>query len=102
MKDPASMRVMNSARKLGNQLRRPPDRYRFALATGRIRRGGLEEFVERAALNEFHAEVARPITLHDFVNRNDIRMTQTRRSFRFEPESFKARWCSPLASPENL
>src|SRR4030095_3333795 len=92
LENPAPVRVMNRPRKLSNQFRRAADRHRLAL----------KEFVERAALNEFHAEVARPITLADFINGNDIRIIQTRRSFRFQPESLKAPWCGPLASLDNL
>ena len=40
--------------------------------------------------------------LADFVNGNDIWIIQTRCSFRFQPESLKARWCGPLASLNNL
>src|SRR4030095_5231933 len=44
MYTPAPVRLMNGARKLGNQFRRAPDRHRLAL----------KEFIERAAFNEFH------------------------------------------------
>jgi hypothetical protein len=92
MENPAPVRVMNRARKLSNQFRRAADRHRLAL----------KEFVERAAFNEFHAKVARPITLADLVNGNDIQIVQTCRSFRFQPESLKACWCGPIASLNDL
>ena len=92
MENAALMRVMHSARELGNQFRCAADRHRFAP----------NELVERAAFNQFHAEVARPTTLANFVNGNDVRIIQTRRSFRFQLESLEARLRSPLARADNL
>ena len=86
------MRVMHSARELGNQFRCTADRQKLAP----------NELVKRGAFDQFHAEVARPITLANFVNGNNVRIIQTRRSFRFQPESLKARCCGPLACPDNL
>ena len=48
MENAALVRVMHSARELGNQFRCRADRHRLTF----------EEFIERAALNEFHAEIA--------------------------------------------
>ena len=83
---------MNGAREFGNQFRCTPDRHRLAF----------RELVERAALDQFHAEEARPIRLAHFVNGNDIGVIQARRSLRFQPESFKVRLRRPLARPDNL
>ena len=92
MENAALMRVMHSARELGNQFRCTADRQKLAP----------NELVKRGAFDQFHAEVARPITLANFVNRNNVRIIQTRRGFRFQPESLEARLLSPVACAENL
>src|SRR2546430_15093256 len=92
MENAALMRVMNSAREFGNQFHRTADRHWLTL----------KEFVKRAALNEFHAEVARPITLADLIDRNDGRTIQACRSLSFQLESLKTRWGSPLTYRHDL
>src|SRR5215216_4015272 len=92
MENAVVVRVMHSARELGNQFCSLLDRHPLSL----------EELVERAAFNEFHAEVARPITLAYFVNGNDIRAIQTRRSFRFQPKSLEPCWRRGLACSDDL
>src|SRR3954464_10558042 len=92
MKNTVLMRVVHSARELGNQFRCTTDRQKLAP----------NELVKRGAFDQFHAEVARPLTLANFVDRNNVRIIQTRRGFRFQAESLQARWLSPVACAENL
>ena len=64
MENSVFMRVVNSACDLRDQFHRLPDRHRLALG----------DFVELSAFDELHAEIARAITLADFVDWNDTGM----------------------------
>src|SRR4030095_5622129 len=92
MENTALVRVMQSAGEPGNQFHCTPDRQKLAP----------NELVKRGAFDQFHAEVARPITLANFVDRNNVRIIQTRRSFRFQAESLAAVLLGPMAFNENL
>src|SRR5215217_1002490 len=92
MKNAAVVSVMNSARELRDQFRCGAARHRLAF----------KELVERPALDEPHAEVARSATLAHVVNRNDVGIVQACRSFSFHPESLKMRLCCRRPCPDNL
>ena len=80
------MRVMHSARDLRDEFHRAPDRHRLAP----------DHFVELSAFDEFHAEVARAITLTYFVDWNDARMLQLGGGFGFQAKAFQVRFARPL------
>ena len=69
-----------------------PDRHRLAL----------DDFVELAAFDEFHAEVARAFALADFVDGNDTRMIEAGGGFRFAAKSFQVRFAGPLAKANDF
>jgi hypothetical protein len=92
MENTALVRVVYSARKLNNQFHCTPDRQKLMP----------NELVERGAFDQFHAEITRALTFANFVDRNNVRIIQTRRSFRFQAESLEARLLSPMACTENL
>jgi hypothetical protein len=92
VEDTVLVRVMHSAGEPGNQFSCAADRHRLTP----------NELVERAAFNEFHAEVARPIALADFVNGNDIGIIQARCSLSLQPEPLTARPSSRRACPGNF
>src|SRR5215469_18676568 len=92
MENAVLMRVMNSARYPGDEFRRLPNRHRRPP----------NDFVKLTAFDEFHAEIARAITLAHFVNRNDAGMLQTRRSFGFEAKAPKVHFTRPLTKPDDL
>src|SRR5438874_2248613 len=87
MKDAVLVSVMHSAGYLGDQFGRLANRHRRAP----------DYFVKLAALDEFHAEVARAIALVHFVNGNDARMLETGGCFSFAPKAFQMRFRSPMA-----
>src|SRR6266566_3122337 len=60
------------------------------------------DFIEPTALDEFHAEIARAVALADFVDRNNLRMFQTRCCLRFVPKTLQVRRARPLAEPDHL
>src|SRR5205807_8091971 len=86
MENAVLVRIVDSPRHFRDQFHRLPDRHR----------GSPDNFVKLAALDEFHAEVARAITLADFVDGNDARMIETGRSLRFTAKTFQVRFASPL------
>jgi hypothetical protein len=92
MQDSMFVREPNSARDLRSQLRSASRRDRFAL----------EHFIQLPAFDEFHAEVTRAVALSDFVDRNNARMIQTRRRFRFLPKPFDVSFCRPMAEADHL
>src|SRR4029453_7713413 len=92
MENSILVRVMNSARDLRDKLRCPPDRH------GRPP----NDFVKLAALDELHAEVARAITLTDFVDRNNAGMLQTRGGFCFKAKTLQVRFARPLTEANDF
>src|ERR1043166_86433 len=58
-----------------------------------------QDTIELAAFDELHAEVARPVTLADFVNRHDLRMFQTRCCFRFLTKPSQVRGAGKVTEP---
>jgi hypothetical protein len=54
------------------------------------------DFVKLASFNKLHAEVARAITLADFVNWNDTGMLQAGCSFGFPAKAFHVRSACPF------
>ncbi len=65
-------------------------------------RGSPDYFVKLAALDEFHAEVARAVTLADFVDRNDARMIEASRSLGFTAKTFQVRFARPLTEANDF
>ena len=92
MQDTVFMRVMSRARHFRDEFHRVPDRHRRAP----------DYFVQLAAFDEFHTEVARAITLADFVDRNDTRMLQTRCGFSFKAKALQVRFARPLPKADDL
>src|SRR6266496_3445065 len=86
MQNPILMRVMNGAGDLRDEFRRLPDRYRRPP----------NDFIKLTAFNKFHAEVARAITLADFVDGNDTGMLQSGRGFGFKTKAFQMNFARPL------
>src|SRR6266516_1504197 len=60
------------------------------------------DFIKPTALDEFHAEIARAVALADFVDRNILRMFQTRCCLRFVLKTLQVRRARPLAEPDHL
>jgi hypothetical protein len=92
MEDATLMRIMNCAGQLGDQFRCVTDRHRFALRDG----------IELAALHESHAEVTGTVALSNLVNRNDARMVQAGRGFRFEPKALHVCFCCPVSETNHF
>src|SRR6266481_7235511 len=92
MENSMFMRVVDSACDLRDQFHRAPNRYR--LAPG--------HFIKLATFDEFHAEVARAVTLTDFVDRNDTGMLQTGGGFCFKAKAFQGRFARPLAKANDF
>src|SRR5689334_3923125 len=86
------VRVMHGARNLRNQLRSLADRQ------GRAP----DHFIELAALDEFHAEVARALPLTDLVNRHDAGVIEPGGGSRFTAKAFYMRRARPTAKPDHL
>src|SRR2546423_5057209 len=63
MEDSVFVRVVHRARHFGDYFRRLPHRYRRSAY----------DFVKLTPLDEFHAEIARSITLAHFIDGNDTR-----------------------------
>src|SRR5262245_17542125 len=92
MENAVFVRVMNSARYPGDEFRRLPNRHRRPP----------NDFVKLAAFDEFHAEIARTVALADFVDWNDTRMLQPRRSFGLEAKAPKVHFARPLTKANDL
>ena len=92
MQNAVFMRVMNRAGDLRDQFRRLPDRHRRPP----------DDFVKLTSFNKLHAEVARAITLADFVDRNDTGMLQSGRGFGFKTKALQVRFARPLTQPDDL
>ena len=92
MENTVFMCVMNCASYLRDEFRRLPDQHRLAP----------DHFVQLAALDELHAEVARAVALADFVNRNNARMIETGGSFRFLPKTLHVRFARPLTKANHF
>ena len=92
MENAVFMRVMDSARHLGDEFRRLPDRHRRSS----------DYFVELAAFDEFHAEVAATVALADFVDWNNAWMLKAGGCFRFATEPFYMRFARPLTKANDF
>src|SRR5437762_271039 len=92
MKNAVLMRVVHSTRQL---------RYEFYGASDRHRRA-LDCFVELAAFDELHAEVAGAFALPDLVNRNDAWIFQAGGRFRFALKAFQMRFSGPGAQADHF
>ena len=55
----------------------------------RIQRPAADAMLERLALQEFHGDKCAAALFTDVVNRADIRMVESRGSFRLAPESLQ-------------
>src|SRR5262245_8973317 len=86
------MRVMHGARDLRDQFR--------CMTNGDWRTP--DDFIQLAAFDEFHAEIARTVTLSDVVNGYDAGMLQLRGSFGFPAKPFQVRFASPLTKANNF
>jgi hypothetical protein len=70
---------------------------------GRVRPiGGPDELVELAAFLELHAEVASPIALADFVDRNDPRMLKAGGRLGLAAEPLQMGFTRAMAETNNL
>src|SRR5882672_7425957 len=81
---------MNSASQLRDQFYGPSDRYTLAL----------DHFVELAAFNELHAEVAATIALAHFMNGNDKWMVEAGGGFCFSAKALQMRFSGPGAQAD--
>ena len=61
-----------------------------------------DELIELTAFLEFHAEVAGPVALADFVDRDDPRMLQRCGRLGFAAKSFQVGLTRPMAEANNL
>ena len=92
MQNAALVRELDRSRDFHEQFHRASDRYRLAP----------QNFIELSALDEFHTEVTRAVALADFVNRNNLRVLQTRRGLGLvtkTPQMWRAR---PLAKTDHF
>src|SRR6476660_7241922 len=92
MQNAVFMRVMNSARDLGDQFGGAPRWHRFSF----------RHFIKLAAFDEFHAEVTRPVALTHVVNRNNGWMLETCSGFRFSAKAFHVSFAGPLTKANDL
>src|SRR5206468_3367959 len=92
MQNAVLMGVMHDARHLSYQFCRLPDRHRLAP----------DYFIELAAFDELHAEIARAIALADLVDWNDTGMLQPRCRFGFQAEPLQVRFGGPLAKTNDF
>src|SRR5205823_12553676 len=92
MKNAVFMRVMHSARYVRDELGRLAGRHRRAL----------DYFVELAAFDEFHAELARAVAFAYLVDRNDTGMLQASCRFSFKAKAFQGRFARPLTKANDL
>src|SRR5512132_3140023 len=86
------MRVMDGAGHLRYEVGCLPDRHRRPP----------NDLVKLTAFNKLHAEVARTITLADFVDWNDTGMLQFSRGFGFKAKAFQMSFARPLTYPDDL
>jgi hypothetical protein len=56
-------------------------------------------FVQLAAFDELHAEIASTIRLAYLVDGHDARMIEAGRGFGFKAKAFEVRWCGPMPKP---
>ena len=86
------VRVMDSARHFGDYFRCLPHGHRRTAY----------HFIQLAAFDELHAEVAGTITLAHFVDGNDARVIKTRRGSGFPAKTLQVRSAGPLSKPKNF
>src|SRR4029077_2792410 len=79
MQNAVLMSVINGPRQLRNQFCGTPHRHRLFP----------RDFVELAAFDQIHAEVAITFALADFVNWNDERMAEAGSGLSFETKAFQ-------------
>src|SRR5213596_2863385 len=92
MENAVLVRIVDSTRHFRDQFHRLPDGHR----------GSPDYFVKLSALDKFHAEVARAITLADFVDWNDARMIEAGRSLGFKAKALQVRFASPLTKANDF
>jgi hypothetical protein len=92
MQHAAFMRVMNSARQLREDFRYAPNGHRIVS----------DNLIEWCTFDEFHAEIAGPISLADFVNRNDAGMIEAGGCFGFQMETIQMRFRCELAKANDF
>jgi hypothetical protein len=86
------VRVMHGAGDLCDELYRLPDRKRHLF----------NDFVEPAAFDELHAEIALAIALAYLIDRHNTWMIETRGGFGFQSEAFYVRLCGPLTKADHF
>ena len=92
MEDSVFVRVVHRARHFGDYFRRLPHRYRRSAY----------DFVKLTPLDEFHAEIARSITLAHFIDGNDTKVIKARGGCRFAAKALQVCSAGPLTKPENF
>src|SRR5436190_19568607 len=92
MQNAVFMRVMHRARHFGDKLHRAPDRHRFAS----------DCFVELAAFDKFHAEIALGVALADLVDGNNAWMLEAGSGFCFPPKALEMCFGGPGAKADHL
>ena len=92
MQDAVFVSVGNGARHLGDEFHRLPDRNRRVF----------NYFVELAAFDKLHTEIALAIALAYFVDGHDAGMVEARGSFGFKSEALEVCFSSPLAETDDL
>src|SRR5439155_22662218 len=92
MQNAVFMRVMHSARHFGDELHRAPDQHRFAS----------DHFVELAAFDKFHAEIALGVALADLVDGNNAWMLEACGGFCFPPKALEMCFGGPGAKADYL
>ena len=86
------MRVMYSVGHLGDKFDRLPNRQRCVP----------DYFLELAAFNKLHAEVALAIALADLVDWDDAWMIKARRGFCFQTKALEVRLRGPLSKTDDF
>src|SRR5215467_7128369 len=85
MQDAVLVRVMHGAGQLHNQVHCPADRYWLAL----------DHFIQLAAFNEVHAEIALAIAFADLKDGNDSWVLEAGGSFGLAAETLQMRFGGP-------
>src|ERR1044071_8386752 len=92
MQNAVIMCVVHGACYFGDEFYRVPDWHWLAL----------DYFIELAAFDEFHAEVARAVALTYFVNWDNRGMLKTGDRFGFPTKAFHVRFGGPRAKADHL
>src|SRR5207248_9580984 len=92
MKDSVLVRELNRACNFHEQLGCTPSGHRSTFG----------KLIQVAAFDELHAEITRAVALADFVNRNDLRMLETRRRLGLVTKTPYVRCARPLAETDHF